>query len=87
MEPESNRDDAPRGLDPDRLLEATSAVVAALEEWAAEHHGAVVYPVEMMGAPEQPRVLCDFTLYEVKEASEFLVRMGMLAPPHARSAE
>ncbi len=74
-------------LEPDRLFEATNAVMAALDEWATEHKGSTIYPLDMMGTPEQPRPLCDFTLFEVQQASEFLVRMGMIQPPHAKQPD
>lgn len=72
-------------LDPDRLFEATNAVMEALEAWAAEHKGQRLYPPDMMGTPDQPRALCDFTRHEVQEATDFLVRMGIVEIKNAKN--
>ncbi|TVQ60802.1 MAG: hypothetical protein EA379_07440 [Phycisphaerales bacterium] len=41
-------------------------------------------PSSVMGAPSQPRALCDFTVYEVFEAELFLLRCGLLKLPRQR---
>ena len=72
-------------LDPDRLFEATNAVMEAMEAWAIEHHGKRVYPPDMMGATDQPKALCAFSRFEVQEATDFLVRMGIIEIKKAAS--
>ena len=72
-------------LDPDRLFEATNAVMEALEAWAIEHKGQRLYPPDMMGTPDQPRALCDFSRFEIQEATDFLVRMGIIEIKKAAS--
>jgi hypothetical protein len=74
---------APREqLNPDRLVEVAIGVMKACEEYAAEHNGNIMYPTELLGSPEQPRIMMDYTRFEVEEAAAFLVRMGYLEPRH-----
>lgn len=72
-------------LSAERLCDAASAALAAAVE-AAEHRGGVwPYPADLMGAPDQPACLSGFTRYEIEQASEFLVRLGMIeSPKHKR---
>lgn len=65
------------GIDPERLMEAVDAIYVALEELQSEGLP-LRYPVELMGAPEQPACLSDFTRYEIAEATKFLERAGLL---------
>lgn len=69
-------------ITPERLVEAAIAVLSACEEYEAEF-GGKVYPTDLLGSPQQPRVLCDYTRFEVEEAAAFLVRMGFLEPRRA----
>lgn len=72
---------APREqITPERLVEAAIATLKAVEEYAAEHAGRAIYPTDLLGSAEQPRVMCDFTRFEVEEAAAFLVRMGFIEP-------
>jgi len=70
-------------IDPDRLITASIAVLRAVTE-ASGRDGADVYPPDLMGAPDQPRCLCDFTKWEVAEATAFLIRLGYLSAPTGR---
>jgi hypothetical protein len=71
-------------LSPERLCDAASAALAAAVE-VAEHRGGVwPYPADLMGAPDQPECLCAFTRFEIEQASEFLVRLGMIESPKPR---
>lgn len=65
------------GIDPERLMAAVDAIYMALGELQAAGLP-LRYPVDLMGSPEQPACLCDFTRYEVKEATKFLERAGLL---------
>jgi len=70
---------APREqITPERLVEAAIATLKACEEYAAEHNGRSIYPTDLLGSPQQPRILCDFTRFEVEEAAAFLARMGFI---------
>ncbi|MDX2131952.1 MAG: hypothetical protein SFY69_07870 [Planctomycetota bacterium] len=66
-------------ISPERLVEAAVACLRATQEYAAEF-GKTIYPTDLLGSPEQPRDLCEFTRYEVEEAAAFLVRMGYIEP-------
>jgi hypothetical protein len=71
-------------LSPERLCDAAEAAMKAVVEAATG--GVWPYPVDLMGAPNQPECLCQFTRWEIEQASEFLVRLGMIEPPqHARN--
>jgi hypothetical protein len=67
-------------ISPERLVEAAVACLKACEEYAAEHNGRTIHPSDLLGSPEQPRELCEFTRFEVEEAAAFLVRMGFIEP-------
>ena len=64
-------------IDPERLIEASEAVVKAIEEVHAAT-GRHVDPVGLMGTMLQPKCLCDFTRFEVEEATAFLERLGVI---------
>jgi hypothetical protein len=65
-------------ISPDRLVDAASAVLEAVAEVRDEIGEVEVFPPDLMGAVNQPRCLCDFTRWEVEEATAFLMRMGYL---------
>lgn len=67
-------------ITPERLTDVAVGVMKALEEFGAEHAGRSIYPTDLLGSPEQPRILCEYTRYEVEEAAAFLVRMGFIEP-------
>ena len=71
-------------LSPERLCDAASAALAAAVEVAEQRGGAWPYPADLMGSPEQPECLCAFTRFEIEQASEFLVRLGMIESPRRR---
>jgi hypothetical protein len=69
-------------ITPDRLIEASIAVLKAVAEVGAVYGSErVAYPPDLMGSNEQPKCLCDYTRWEVEEATAFLVRMGFLDKP------
>jgi hypothetical protein len=68
-------------LTPERLLEAAEAALNAANENAEFTGGKMPYPADLMGTPVQPDSLAPFTRWEIEQASEFLVRMGMIPAP------
>ncbi len=68
-------------ITPERLIEASDAVLMALQEHAREIGGGPISPLALHGSSVQPACLADFTRYEVEEATAFLMRMGMLELP------
>ena len=66
-------------ITPDRLIEASEAVLRAVAEVSSELGGAPLFAPDLMGSPMQPAYLAEFTRYEIEEATAFLERMGMLA--------
>ncbi len=73
MMPRSNEQ-----MTPDRLCDAAEAVMLAVVEIADRTGGGWVYPPELIGSDEQPQCLCDFTRWEVEQATQFLIRLGMV---------
>lgn len=71
----------PEQLHPTRLCVAADAVLEAVVEVAEGLNGSYVHPPRLMGSTIQPECLCEFTLFEVEEATRFLVRLGIL-PDH-----
>jgi hypothetical protein len=65
-------------LSPERLCDAAEAALKAAVE--AADGRAWPYPADLMGTPDQPECLCQFTRWEIEQASEFLVRLGMIEP-------
>lgn len=65
-------------ITPDRLCDAAEAVMHAVVEVAERKKGGWVYPPELLGSADQPECLCDFTRWEVEEATRFLIRLGMV---------
>jgi hypothetical protein len=68
-------------LSPERLIEAAEAAFQGATEVWCERGGAMPYPADLMGAPDQPYYLQEFTRWEIEEASSFLVRLGMIPKP------
>lgn len=68
-------------ISPERLCEAAEAALRAAVEVAEYTGGPWPYPADLMGGPLQPEYLGAFTRYEIEQASEFLVRLGMLEKP------
>ena len=77
---------APREkLSHERLWEAAEAAMAAAKDVAEYTGGPAPYPLDLMGSAMQPAVLRDFTRYEIEQACMFLVRMGVIEKPKAKS--
>lgn len=73
-------------ISPERLIDATDAILVALEEYKIDTRGGTIAPVELLGLPNQPKALCDYTRTEIEQASAFLMRLGVLEPQRARKA-
>jgi hypothetical protein len=71
-------------LDPERLVEAAEAALKAAVENSEQTGGPWPYPVDLMGSPMQPECLTQFTKFEIQEACQFLVRLGILESPSAK---
>ncbi len=70
-------------LDPERLMLAVDAIFFAFEQVVDEGRP-LRHPLDLYGAPDQPVSLADFTRHEVREASRFLERLGVLGPRRRR---
>jgi len=68
-------------IDPQRLCDAAEAALRAAVERADRATGEWPNPATLLGTPEQPVCLAEFTRHEIEQACEFLVRMGYLQPP------
>lgn len=62
----------------DRLIEASDAVLRAIDEVEQTTGGPCPHPVQLMGAANQPKCLVEFTRHEVQEACDFLERLGVM---------
>ena len=71
-------------LQPERLLDAADAVLEAVIEVKRDFDGLYVHPPQLMGSKLQPECLCEFYVFEVEEATKFLVRLGVI-PAEATS--
>lgn len=65
-------------MDPERLCDAAQAALLAAAEVAQQTGGKWPYPADLLGTPMQPRCLAAFTRWEMEQACDFLVRLGML---------
>lgn len=70
-------------VEPTRLFDAANAVLQAVQEIERDKGVRCPYPPDLMGAPDQPQCLVDFTRYEIEEATSFLIRMGYIVIPDA----
>ncbi len=68
-------------VEPGRLFEAANAVLEAVKEVERSRGTRCPYPPELLGSPDQPECLVEFTRYEIEEATDFLVRMGYIVIP------
>ena len=73
-------------LDPQRLVEAAEASLRAALESAEGLCGPWPYPLDLLGSPTQPECLSTFTRWEIQQACEFLVRLGIIPSPYPRKA-
>ncbi|MCC6676273.1 MAG: hypothetical protein IT436_03940 [Phycisphaerales bacterium] len=68
-------------IDPQRLCDAAEAALRAAVERVDAKTGEWTHPMALLGTPDQPTCLAEFTKIEIEQACEFLVRMGYLQPP------
>lgn len=85
-EKDGARRDDPTHIDPTRLMDAVDAILIALDEYKIDTRGGTIAPTELLGSPNQPRVLCDYTRWEIEQAAAFMTRMGLIEPARARKA-
>ncbi len=76
----------PTPLSPERLMDAADAIMIALEEYKIDTRGGTIAPIELLGMPNQPKALCEYTRWEIEQASAFMTRLGMIEPQRARKA-
>ncbi len=67
----------PLTIPANRLFDAAEACVNGARAVAEATGDGFIWPPDFMGTPLQPPCLDDFTMYEVEEASKFLVRLGI----------
>lgn len=65
-------------ISPERLFQASEAVVLAATEVARRTNAPVPFPTELIGTPHEPQCLKGFARDEIQEACDFLVRLGIL---------
>jgi len=73
-------------LTPDRLTEAADAALRAALDHAKRRRGIAPYPADLMETPAEPACLLPFSKEEVREACEFLIRLGVFQRPRAKRA-
>lgn len=74
-------------IDPQRLCNAAEAALRAAVERADAVTGEWPWPSSLIGAPDQPEYLAEFTKAEIEQACAFLVRLGYLeVPRHGKAA-
>lgn len=67
-------------LSPDRLCEAAQVSLRAAVEAAEHTEGRWPYPADLMGRQNCPECLDGFEAWEIEQACQFLVRLGMIEP-------
>jgi hypothetical protein len=60
-----------------RLIETADVVLDALYE-LSKANKPTLYPPDMMGTPAQPATLDPFSKAEIQDATDFLVRLGVI---------
>jgi len=83
--PDDNETTGPDRINPDRLIEVATAVYDACQEWSTMHGGRSIAPTKLLGSADQPKSMTEFTRFEVEEAEMFLIRMGFMQPPSAKT--
>jgi len=68
-------------IDPQRLCDAAKAALEAAADVAEYTGKPAPYPADLMGSALQPDCLAEYTKWEIEQACDFLVRMGMLESP------
>jgi hypothetical protein len=71
-------------LSPGRLCDAAEAALRAAAEVGQRRGGEWPYPVTLLGTGDEPEYLAEFAPWEVRQASEFLVRLGMISLPQRK---
>ncbi len=74
------RDGAGAEIDPQRLCDAAEAALKAVVEVAQRNGGRWVYPTDIAAGALRPSCLDGYTLGEIEQAGQFLVRMGIIEP-------
>lgn len=64
-------------ISPERLMEVVDGVCNAWESHAANDIP-LRHPLDILGAPDMPDCMSEFTRYEVEEAAKFLERVGII---------
>jgi hypothetical protein len=72
-------------LDPERLHFAAQEALRAAEEVAGYTGGPRPYPLDLMGSELQPEYLAEFTRWEIEQACDYLVRMGIIEQPQKKA--
>ena len=68
-------------VEPTRLFDAANAVLEAVQEVERAKGTRCPYPPELLGSPDQPACLVEYTRFEIEEATAFLIRMGYIVIP------
>jgi len=63
---------------PDRLLQAADAALLAAREAARTGGGRSPHPANMKGSRCEPEILEPFTKSELRDACDFLIRLGFM---------
>lgn len=63
----------------ERLCDAADAALRATVEVGVER-GEWLHPLDILDSPHRPSYMSGFTPREIERASEFLARLGMIAP-------
>lgn len=71
-------------LDPERLHHAAQEAMRAAQEVAEYTGGPLPYPLDLMGTELQPDFLSEFTRWEIEQACDYLVRMGIIEQPQRK---
>ena len=73
-------------IDADRLVAAAEAALRAAADVSEYTGGPWPYPADLMGTALQPDFLSEFTMWEIEQACDFLVRLGALEKRSPRKA-
>ncbi len=72
-----------RGLSPERLVEVADLVIEAIGEVERTSGTICPYPPDLVGRADQPSSLNGVTRAEAEEATQFLIRLGVIELPRA----
>lgn len=82
----SNFANEPESIEPERLCDAAEAALHAVVDVAQHNGGRWLYPADLMRTPGHPVYLDAFSRNEIEQASQFLVRMGIIEPRRTNKA-